>query len=154
MYEVVTEHHIAATPAAVWAVLTDFPAYSAWNRFMVRVSGRARVGEVLSLGFKLGPVTVPISARVLRVDPGRELAWRGPGRGPTALGRVASGEHYWQLSPQGHGTRLIHGELFSGALLPLLWPLGRARLTAIFERSNRELAARVLAVATDASTAQ
>ncbi len=143
MYEIITELRIDAPPGEVWAVLTNFSAYREWNRFMARVSGEARAGALLTLGFDIGGVVVPVSARVTHVEPERELRWRGPARGPAVLSKVASGEHYWQLAPACGGTRLIHGEIFRGALLPILWRLGRTRLAAIFERSNRELAARV-----------
>ena len=35
---------IEATPAQVWAVLTDTAAYPDWNPFIIRSSGTVRVG--------------------------------------------------------------------------------------------------------------
>ncbi|MEU9884845.1 SRPBCC family protein [Sphaerisporangium sp. NPDC051011] len=40
---------IRATPAQVWAILTDFGAYESWNPFILRARGEAVVGGTVAL---------------------------------------------------------------------------------------------------------
>ena len=134
--ELRTEITLPAPPERVWEVLTDFEKYGEWNPFITHAAGRARVGERLDLriagtGFK---------PTVLVADPGRELRWLGR----LFLPRLFDGEHYFQLSPAPGGqTRLVHGELFSGILVPLFRRklLGETRQG--FERLNQALRDRV-----------
>jgi hypothetical protein len=120
---------IDATPAHVWSILSDLPNYGRWNPVLVEVRGWLEVGAPLDLRVALGTKPVTLGARVLRVEPERELRWRGPRS--KVLGRVLAGEHYFLLEPTAGGCRLVHGELFTGiaasiAVTPLLPRLERA----------------------------
>jgi hypothetical protein len=54
---------------------------------------------------------------LLAVDPQRELRWRGS----VGVRGVFDGEHIFQLQKlAGGGTRLLHGERFSGLLVPFI----------------------------------
>ena len=116
-HRIVTGIVIHAAPERVWAVLTDFPAYPQWNPFVVSVTGKPQAGERLVISLAppggRGMVFKPL---VLTADPPRELRWRGrllvPG--------LFDGEHYFRLEPQPGGTtKLVHGEDFSGLLVPM-----------------------------------
>lgn len=55
--------------------------------------------------------------RVLVFDAEREFRWKGQ----LLLPGIFDGEHYFILQPEpSGGTRFIHGEKFSGILLPFL----------------------------------
>ncbi|MTB53212.1 SRPBCC domain-containing protein [Lewinella sp. W8] len=100
------------SPAAIWAVLTDFPAYPEWNPFVTKISGPQRVGSKLSItagGMDFRPT-------LLQFQPGVELRWLG-----SFLFRgIFDGEHYFRLTPQADvQTLLEHGEHFRGVLLPV-----------------------------------
>jgi hypothetical protein len=57
-----------------------------------------------------------IEPRLLVVDPGRELRWKGR----LFLPGLFDGEHAFVLTPLGDGrTRLDHTERFGGLLLPI-----------------------------------
>ena len=112
-----TVAEIDAPPARVWSVLVDLPAYREWNPFIVEASGRVAVGETLSLRMALPdrkPMT--IKPRLLVVDAGRELRWKGR----LVLPGLFDGEHSFVLEPLADGrTRLDHSERFFGLLLPI-----------------------------------
>lgn len=57
------------------------------------------------------------SLQLLVTDPGREYRWRG-----NAL-NLYIGEHYFLMKPMGDNKcELVHGEHFSGLLVPFLNP--------------------------------
>jgi hypothetical protein len=130
--EIRTEIEIAAPPATVWAVLVDLPAYGRWNPMVVAAEGAVQSGGRASLRYRssLG-VELRFPVRITRADPGRELRWVGRRLG-------VRGEHSFRLEPSGAGTRLVHGEVFSGALAGVLRFAFR-RQVPVFERFDRAL---------------
>lgn len=112
-----TETEIDAPPTAVWAVLTDFAAYPAWNPFITEASGTLAVGEILTLHMVPGegkPQTFTPEVRAVREN--AELAWLGALR----WSWLFNAEHRFTLSDVGGATRLVHSEVFRGLLVPLL----------------------------------
>jgi hypothetical protein len=133
--KVVTRISIAAPPAKVWAILTDFDSYSAWNPFITRITGKPAVGEVITADLhttNIKPRTV--QAKILIVDPQHQLRWLG------TLPGLFSGEHYWRMRerPDG-GADLEQGEVFRGVLVPFIKP---ERLRVDYEAMNQALKAR------------
>jgi hypothetical protein len=109
-----TEIEINAPSAAVWRVLTDTARYHEWNPFITSLEGKLAVGEDLSV--VVSPPNgsdMRFRPRVLKVEEGVELRWRGVLLAPWLF----SGEHFFvlrELSP--NRTRLTHGEDFRGFL--------------------------------------
>lgn len=125
------ETAVAAPPAVVWRVLTEFDAYPEWNPTL-RVRGDPFEGErlwALLIDRELPPA--PFRPEVLRVDPGRELRWRTE----LPLGAVVA-DHTFRVEPTPSGSRFVQTERFEGpAADPLLRRLaGAVRRT--FERMN------------------
>jgi len=122
-------------PEDVWALLTDPVAHAGWNPMMQAVEGDFTPGERVRLTM-LTPSggTMSFRPRVLVADPGRELRWLGR----LGLPRLFDGEHYFRLSPEAGGTRLIHGERFRGLLL---WGIDVQQFRAGFEAGNAALKA-------------
>jgi hypothetical protein len=141
MFEIVTEVEIRASPDQVWRVLTDLPAHAEWNPFIRAISGPLQVGARLSVTVRPpGGNGMTFRPTVRVVSPGRELRWLGrllvPG--------VFDGEHYFRLEPAGAaGTRVVHGERFSGWLVFLLRSSLDSGTRAGFEAMNQALKARV-----------
>ena len=118
----------------------DFSQYPAWNPMICAAElapGRAPEPGVelrISIALGLGPTVKGVPTRLVRVSPARELCWVGGLRG------VFRGQHYFRLERLEDGTtRLVHGERFSGALVPMVVGLSRPVLTRSYARLNEAL---------------
>ena len=105
---------INATPAEVWAVLSDLASYPQWNPLFPEASGDLVAGQKITL--KSRPAAgraMTIRPTIVTAQPGVELRWiaRLPG--------VISGEHAFTLTPASGGTRLQQSETFGGLLASL-----------------------------------
>jgi hypothetical protein len=140
MREIRTTVEIDAPPAAVWRVLTDFPAYGDWNPFIRSIAGAAQEGERLTV--RLEPPDgkgMTITPTVLAVEPDRELKWKGrllvPG--------LFDGVHTLRIEPlDGERSRFVHGERFTGILVGLVKGV-LAKTETGFEQMNSALKERV-----------
>lgn len=136
-----TSIDIAAEADRVWAVLADFPAYPAWNPFVVSIEGRLKIGALLVVRLAL-PDRDPmvLRPRLLSVRRHRHLHWAGQVVAPGLF----DGEHLTRLEPlAGGGCRLHQEERFTGVLAPMFCPgLIDAARTG-FEAMNRALKDRV-----------
>jgi hypothetical protein len=118
MFEIRTEIDIEATPPRLWHALTDFKTFPDWNPFVLAVEGEPKKGARLKVTLRTaGGGDMTFRPRVLAADEGRELRWRGR----LLLPGVFDGEHYFEVSELSTGrSRLVHGERFSGLLVPWL----------------------------------
>lgn len=126
---------IDAPPEQVWALLSDPVAHAAWNPMVQAVEGQFIPGTHIRLSMRTpsgGSMT--FHPRVLAAAPGQELRWLG--RLP--LPRLFDGEHYFLLSPENGGTRLIQGERFRGVAL---WVMDVQQFRPAFEAANAALKA-------------
>lgn len=137
-----TTADISAPIDSVWRVLTDFPSFSKWSRFILGIDGQPRAGTRVSVRLDDGGGAMTIRPVVLVCAP-HELRWCG------VLGAsfVFSGEHYFRLHPlPGGGTRLIHAEIFSGLFVPLLWKRLNSSTRRGFQDFNNALRERAEAL--------
>lgn len=138
-HELRTEIEIDATPATVWAVLTDLAAYSDWNPFITSSEGTVSVGERLVNRLEPpGGRAVTFKPTVTEVDAGRVFEWLGR----LGLPGLFDGRHRFELVSHGDGTRLTHTERFTGLLVPLIKRSLDAKTLAGFEAMNTALKAR------------
>ncbi len=141
MFEITTETTIEGSPDAIWTELTHFPAHSAWNPIITGISGLAAEGSRLSITVQPpGGKAMSFLPRVLVATPGEELRWLGrifmPG--------IFDGEHYFLIEPQQNGScRFVHGERFTGLLVPFMKSRLDSGTRAGFEAMNDALKARV-----------
>jgi uncharacterized protein YndB with AHSA1/START domain len=88
---------IAATPAQVWALVSDLPRMASWSPQVVRtfVRGKVRLGATTVNLNRRGPLFWPTRSKVVRFEPHRELAFR-----------VAENHTVWSftLEPTAGGT--------------------------------------------------
>jgi hypothetical protein len=117
MHEIRTEIEIEASPARVWDVLLNFASHPKWNPFMRFISGQPVPGERLVVSIHPpGGKAMTFKPKVLVAQPGRELRWLGR----VFMPGVFDGEHFFQMEGIGLArTRLVHGERFSGVLVPM-----------------------------------
>ena len=142
MHEITTAIDIGAPPRRVWTVLVDFPSYRLWNPFVRSIEGSPREGETLKVFIQpVGGAGMTFRPRVLRAVPDQELRWLGR----VVLPGLFDGEHFFKIEPldEGRRTRFIHGERFSGLLVPLLRKSLDRGTREGFEAMNQALKARV-----------
>jgi hypothetical protein len=117
MHHVQTRIDIAATFERVWSVLVGFESYPGWNPFVRSIEGSLEVDRQLTIVIEpSGSSAMRFRPTVLKVEPLRELRWKGK----LLVPGLFDGEHYFKLeaNPAG-GVTFYQGELFSGILVPL-----------------------------------
>jgi hypothetical protein len=108
---------IAAPRLRVWSVLMDFPSYPDWNPFIRSIKGKPQAGETLEVVIQPpGLNAQTFRPRVIAADIERGFKWRGS----LPIPGLFAGEHGFELSDEGGGTRFVHSERFSGLFVPLL----------------------------------
>lgn len=139
MHEVRTQIDIAAPVGRIWDVLTDFPAHEEWNPFVRSIEGVASKDQGLRVSIQPpGGKKMSFKPKVLVADSQKELRWMGS----LFVRGLLDGEHYFQLIPNASGATLIHGERFSGLLVPLLRSSLDSGTRAGFVAMNEALKAR------------
>ena len=105
---------INATPDAVWAILTDGPAYAAWDSGVVGVEGTIAPGEKIKVTSEANPKRA-FPVKVTEFEPGRSMTWSGG----MPLG-LFKGMRTFRLAPEDGATRFAMREEYTGPLLPLI----------------------------------
>ena len=104
---------VRATPARVWALLTDAGDFPRWNSTVTSIEGEIAPGNKLAL-------RVPISDRTFKVkvtafEPEQRMVW-ADGAAP-----MFKGERTYTLTPNDDGTTTFEMvEVFSGLMLPMI----------------------------------
>ena len=129
------EATIDASPDAIWAILTDAPAYAAWDSGVDRVEGTIAPGETIKVHSQANPGRA-FPVKVTDYNPGRSMTWSGGM--PAGLFR---GVRTFSLTPDGAGTRFTMREEYTGPLLGLIWR-SMPDLGPSFEQFARGLKAR------------
>lgn len=137
-----TEVVINSSAKEVYDTLTDFPAYPQWNPFIksIECDGPLHEGGKLKATMQLpndkGRTFTPV---VLKVDPPSEFRWRGS----LPIPGLFTGEHFFLIKEETPGsTLLVHGEHFSGLLIPMVGGVLKKTETA-FNEMNAALKQRV-----------
>jgi hypothetical protein len=130
---------IDASPARVWAILTDTQSFPSWNPFIIKLDGELREGARLNVRIQSpGGRATTFHPTVLVAQAETELRWLGR----VLVPGVFDGEHSFRLEAISAGrTRFTQSERFSGILVA---PLGRtiARAEVGFTQMNESLKAR------------
>ncbi len=137
MKHIRTETTMAASVEKVWGTLTDFEAYPRWNPFITKVTGDISEGgkiEAQLMGMTIKP-------RIEHVEENSELRWVGH----LGVPGIFDGEHYFRVEASRNGrTRFVHGERFTGVLVPVFALFGQFRkIERAFVDMNEALKARV-----------
>jgi hypothetical protein len=102
---------IEASPEAIWAILTDAPAWTAWNPTIASIEGRIAPGETVTLHTKINPGRA-FPVKVSKFIPGSQMVWTGG----MPLG-LFKGVRTFTLTPHGSGTvEFQMTEVFDGLL--------------------------------------
>lgn len=118
MKELHSEIEIKASAERVWQVLTNIAAFPQWNPFIRMVSGEIRTGQRLEVHMQpSGARAMTFRPKVLKVEPNRELRWRGQ----LWIRGLFDGEHVFTIENIAPGrVRFVQREEFSGVFVPLL----------------------------------
>jgi uncharacterized protein YndB with AHSA1/START domain len=114
---------IAASPWAVWAILTAIERWPAWNPDVTDARLEGPFAEGSTFSWKAGPGT--ITSTLVHVEEPRRLEWTGRTLGIAAV-------HAWSLREQAGGTFLTTEESWSGPVARLL----RRRLQGTLDRAT------------------
>jgi hypothetical protein len=131
-----SEALIDASPDTIWAILTDAPAYGAWDSGVDRVEGAIAPGETIKVHSQASPGRA-FPVKVTDYRPATGMTWSGGM--PLGLFR---GVRTFTLAPQDGGrTRFHMREEYTGPLLPIIWRT-MPDLGPSFEQFARGLKAR------------
>lgn len=116
--QLISQIDIDASPERVWEVLTDLPAYAAWNPFIIRADGEVEKGRRLTVRLQpVGARAATLKPIVLEASAGRRLRWLGR----FGMPRILDAEHEFTLETwEGGRTRFSQNEEFRGLLVPLM----------------------------------
>jgi hypothetical protein len=105
---------IHATPAAIWALLTNAQDFPRWNSTVTSIGGTIAEGEKLELKVPAAPDRT-FKPKVTALEPERRMIW-SDGMAP-----MFKGVRTFNLVPQEDGsTQFTMEEVFSGIMLPLI----------------------------------
>ena len=128
---------IAASPQAVWAVLSDGASWPSWDSGVDAVEGRIAMNETIKIRSQAAPGRA-FPVQVTRFDPPAHL--RFSGGMPLGLFR---GVRTYEVSEEADGQVAFRmREEYSGPLLPLVWR-SMPDLGPSFQRFARGLKQRV-----------
>jgi hypothetical protein len=128
---------IAASPQAVWAVLSDGASWPSWDSGVDAVEGRIAMNETIKIRSQAAPGRA-FPVKVTRFDPPAHL--RFSGGMPLGLFR---GVRTYEVSEEADGQVTFRmREEYSGPLLPLIWR-SMPDLGPSFQRFARGLKQRV-----------
>lgn len=116
MVKVETEIVINSSIENIWNILTDFNQYPLWNPLIKNIKGNLVEGETLKIHVTLpNQMGMRFKPIITKVDFRKEFVWKGK----FLFEGLFDGEHFFRLETVGtNQTKLIHGENFSGFLVP------------------------------------
>ncbi len=128
---------IPASPEEIWSILMDGENYGEWNPVLVKVEGEFREGARLTYQMMTeSGEAAEVEARVVKLDPGRELNQAGGYWG------ILTFDHHWILEPVEGGTRVTQHEDYTGIGVLFFDP---SWFESAYGLGNRNLRDRVLA---------
>ena len=130
-----TEIVIPASPAEVWAVLTDGPGYKDWNPVLVPLEGELKQGNTLKYRMtdNTGKQT-QVKSKVIEMVEEKKLNQFGGMRG------ILTFDHQWLLEPVEGGTKVIQHEEYRGIGV---WFWDYSWVTPAYNEANEALKNRI-----------
>ena len=130
-----TSIFIDAPLADVWRSLSDIGSYNRWNsrtRFD-DANGIVEQGQRLTMVVRLFGFWLKVPVVIEYASEAKGLRWVG------GISGLYRGSHYFHLQAVGNRTRLVQGEDFYGAIVPVLFPLIKRELNRLYNGMNQEL---------------
>lgn len=137
MQKIETSIIINANTETIWNHLTDFSSYEKWNPFITKIMGDQNTGSKLKVSIKLENKKLQhFKPQVLTFKSREEFRWKGK----LFFKGLFDGEHYFKLvklSP--NETRFVHGEKFTGILVPMIMKMIKEDTLNGFNTMNSSL---------------
>ena len=139
MKNIETEITINAKPDKVWNTLMKTDEYDKWNPFVRKLEGEIKKGNQIAITLKqVKGKEMEFKPVITELAPKKELRWQGK----LFISGIFDGEHYFKLEPiEGDKTKFIHGENFSGILIPFMGGVLKSTEEG-FKAMNEELKTR------------
>jgi uncharacterized protein YndB with AHSA1/START domain len=116
MKEYVTTCAINASPATVWAILTNADGYAAWNPEILGITGQIVSGGRITARVRLGDGAIrSVTMRVTALEPPSRMEWTGG----IPLGLFV-GRRTFTVTPTASGTEFRLHLRMSGALSSMI----------------------------------
>jgi hypothetical protein len=129
---------IAASKEIVWATLSDFTSYPAWNPNTVEIHGKLKSGERIDFRARVGGTVRELNAQIDRVREFEEISWTGPVSG--ALRTFFWGEHHFGIEViSAQRVRFTNSERFGGLLALPMWSYLTRDVAAAYDAANLAL---------------
>lgn len=107
---------IAASPDAIWTILTDADGYPSWDSGIDKVEGTVAPGEHITVHATVNPGRA-FPLKVSEFEPGKSMTWTGG----MPLGLFV-GVRTFTLTPNDDGTTEFHvREEYHGPMVALIW---------------------------------
>lgn len=137
MREIKTEIQIAAPPAKVWSILTDFENWKNWNPIINEASGEPALNSELTISMcgkdgKGGPRYKPV---VSIFEKPNSFRWRAK----MMASFLFTNDKIVELKEVNGGTHLIHIETFSGLMVPMFWSKMEQGMPMMLKSMNEAL---------------
>jgi len=114
MKKIETEILINASKNQVWKALMSHQSYEIWNPFIKSIKGSPIEGNQIEVTMEIeGRKPMAFKPEILINKIQSEFRWKGK----MFVKGLFDGEHYFKLEESKNGTKLIHGEIFSGMLV-------------------------------------
>ncbi len=119
MREIQSEIDIAASPAQVWKILTEFEKWQEWNPLVKEVHGVATGGSEISVQMRdqNGKQGQHYTAVITTFEEPRFFRWRAK----MMAAFLFTNDKVFELKETPTGTTLHHTEAFSGLMVSLFW---------------------------------
>ena len=106
---VYAETTINASPAEVWAMITDAESYPSWNPILIEAKGEYVAGGAVTYQMKIGdsePTEVTPAIKQIKAN---ELLHQGGG-----MAGILTFDHRWKLEAVPGGTKAVQQEEYTG----------------------------------------
>ena len=133
---ITTQIVIYTTPKKLWKILTNFPDFSSWNPFVVKILGKPALGEVINVWVNPpGSSKMKFCPEIISLIPNKELIWKGK----FLLPGLFDGEQRFIIEDLGNSVKFTHEEVFTGILVHLFPKSIYQKTEAGFEQMNEAL---------------